>query len=108
MVELGTRCTTERVQTGNSPPTAARATFLSRQPHAAFDVAGAGNVAMAELCTHSAIERAGLETLHLQPARLPSTLLEGGRWKRAARHLAGGLPYGTHGFEDQREGRPSR
>src|SRR5215813_9809139 len=46
MVELGTRCTTERVQIGNSPPTVARAAFLSRQPHAAFDVAGAGNVAM--------------------------------------------------------------
>jgi hypothetical protein len=28
MVELGTRCTTERVQVGNSPPTAARAVFL--------------------------------------------------------------------------------
>ena len=45
------------------------------KPHAAFDVAGAGNVAMVEWCTHPAIERAGLETLHLQPARLPSTLL---------------------------------
>jgi rhodanese-related sulfurtransferase len=33
MVELGTRCTTERVQTGNSPPTVARATFLSRRLH---------------------------------------------------------------------------
>jgi len=31
MVELGTRCTTERVQSGNSPPTVARAAFLSRQ-----------------------------------------------------------------------------
>src|SRR5438552_4424420 len=31
MVELGTRCTTERVQIGNSPPTVARAAFLSRQ-----------------------------------------------------------------------------
>src|SRR6266581_4217701 len=30
MVELGTRCTTERVQVGNSPPTVVRATFLSR------------------------------------------------------------------------------
>jgi hypothetical protein len=39
-------------------------------------VAGAGNVAMVELCTHSAIERAELETLHLQQARLPSTLPE--------------------------------
>ena len=29
---------------------------------------------MVELCTHSVIERAGLETLHLQQARLPSTL----------------------------------
>src|SRR5262252_9616878 len=46
MVELGTRCTTERVQIGNSLPTVVRAAFLSRQPHAAFDVAGAGNVAM--------------------------------------------------------------
>ena len=46
---IGTRCTTERVQVGNSPPTVVRATFLSRQPHAAFDVAGAGNVAMVEL-----------------------------------------------------------
>jgi hypothetical protein len=43
--------------------------------HVQFDVAGAGNVAMVELCTHPALERAGLETLHLQPARLPSTLL---------------------------------
>ena len=43
-------------------------------PHAAFDAARAGNVAMVELCTHPAIERAGLETLHLQQARLPSTL----------------------------------
>src|SRR5712691_11187189 len=31
MVELGTRCTTERVQIGNSPPTVVRAAFLSRQ-----------------------------------------------------------------------------
>ena len=45
-------------------------------PHAAFDVAGAGNVVTVELCTHSAIERAELETLHLQQARLPSTLPE--------------------------------
>ena len=51
------------------------------KPHAAFDVAGAGNVATVELCTHSAIERAGLETLHLQQARLSSTLLERGHWK---------------------------
>ena len=29
---------------------------------------------MVELCTHPAIERAELETLHLQQARLPSTL----------------------------------
>jgi hypothetical protein len=29
---------------------------------------------------------------------------EGGRWKRAERHLAGGLPYGTHGFEAEVEG----
>ena len=43
MGELGTRCTTERVQVGNSPPTAARAAFLSRHPHAACDVAEAGN-----------------------------------------------------------------
>src|SRR5262252_1583485 len=50
------------------------------KPHAAFDVAGAGNVAMVELCTHLAIERAGLETLHLQPARLPSTLPGEGGW----------------------------
>jgi hypothetical protein len=35
-VELGTRCTTERVQVGNSPPTVARAAFLSRQPQAGF------------------------------------------------------------------------
>jgi hypothetical protein len=34
---------------------------------------------------------------------------EEGRWKRAARHLAGGLSYGTHGFEAEVEGaiRPS-
>jgi hypothetical protein len=36
MVELGTRCTTERVQVGNSPPTVVHATFLSRHPHATF------------------------------------------------------------------------
>jgi predicted RNase H-like nuclease len=48
------------------------------KPHAAFDVAGAGNVARVALCTHPAIERAGLETLHLQQARLPSTLPVGG------------------------------
>ena len=30
MAELGTRCTTERVQVGNSPPTVARAVFLSQ------------------------------------------------------------------------------
>src|SRR4029453_2035569 len=36
MVELGTRCTTERVQIGNSPPTVVRAAFLSRHPHATF------------------------------------------------------------------------
>ena len=48
-VELGTRCTTERVQVGNSPPTVVRAAFLSRQPHAPFDEAGAGNVTMGEL-----------------------------------------------------------
>src|SRR5215475_16120318 len=54
------------------------------KPHAAFDVAGAGNVAMVELCTHPASARAGLETLHLQPARLPSTLPEGaGAWQHA-------------------------
>ena len=29
---------------------------------------------------------------------------EGGRWKRAAGHLAGGLPYGTHGFEAETGG----
>src|SRR5215475_12448772 len=33
-MERGTRCTTERVQIGNSPPTVARTTFLSRHPHA--------------------------------------------------------------------------
>jgi hypothetical protein len=54
------------------------------KPHAAFDVAGAGNVAMVELCTHPAIERAGPETLHLQQARLPSTLPEGAGRRRAA------------------------
>ena len=43
MVELGTRRTIERVRVGNSPPTDARTQFLSRQPHAAFDEAGAGN-----------------------------------------------------------------
>jgi hypothetical protein len=39
--------------------------------------------------------------MHLQLNRdklnYPSSL-GGDRWKRAARHLAGGLPYGTHGF----------
>ena len=46
-------------------------------PYAAFDVVGAGNLATVAMCTHFAIERAGLETLHLQQARLPSTLLRG-------------------------------
>ena len=46
------------------------------KPHAAFDVAGAGNVTMVELCTHRAIERARLETLHLKCARQLSTLPE--------------------------------
>ena len=50
---------------------------------------------MVELCTHSAIERAGLETLHLQQARLPSTLPEGGLRKRPVMDLAGSLPYLT-------------
>jgi len=40
MVELGTRCTTERVQVGNSPPTVVRAAFLSRHPHAGFYLGG--------------------------------------------------------------------
>ncbi len=43
MVELGSRRTIERVRVGNSRPTDARAQTLSRQPHAAFDVAGVGN-----------------------------------------------------------------
>ena len=47
---------------------------------------------MVELCTHSAIERAALETLHLQPARLPSTLPAGGWGKRPAMDLARSLP----------------
>src|SRR5215510_15090817 len=85
MVELGTRCTTERVQIGNSLPTVVRAAFLSRQPHAAFDVAGAGNVTMGELCTHLTIERVRLETLALKCARQFSTLPEGGRWKSTHR-----------------------
>jgi hypothetical protein len=39
-----------KVTGSNSPyDPALRQTFLSRQPHAAFDVAGAGNVAMVEL-----------------------------------------------------------
>jgi hypothetical protein len=42
-VELGTRRTIERVRVGHSPPTDARAQFLSRHPHAAFDEAGVGN-----------------------------------------------------------------
>ncbi len=29
---------------------------------------------------------------------------EGGRWKRAERYLAGGLPYRTHGFEAEVDG----
>ena len=45
-----------------------------------------------ELCTHSAIERAELETLHLQQARLPSTLPEGGWGKRLETDLARSLP----------------
>ena len=32
MVELGTRCTTERVHVGHSPPTVARACALLDQP----------------------------------------------------------------------------
>src|SRR5262245_3542184 len=34
---------------------------------------------MVALCTHAAIERAELETLHLPQARLPSTLPKGGQ-----------------------------
>ena len=63
---------------------------------------------MGELCTHLTIERVRLETLALQCARQFSTLPEGGRWKRAEGHLAGGLPYGMHGFEDQRGERSPR
>ena len=44
MVELGSRRTIERVRDGNSRPTDERAQILSRQPHAAFEVAGLGNV----------------------------------------------------------------
>ena len=53
------------------------------KPHAAFDVAGAGTVAMVERCTHRAIARARLETLHLKCARQCSTLPVGGRQKRS-------------------------
>jgi hypothetical protein len=63
------------------------------KPHAAFDVAGAGNVAMVELCTQPAIERVGLETRHLQQARLPSTLPNGGIGRKGSNDLARGLPY---------------
>ena len=37
-----------------------------------------GNMAMVELCTHPAIERAGLETLHLRcvrPSSIPTTTI---------------------------------
>ena len=44
------------------------------KPPAPFAVAGAGNVAMVALCPPPAIARAGLATLHLPQARLPSTL----------------------------------
>jgi hypothetical protein len=44
------------------------------EPHVRFEVAGVGNVATVELWTHPAIERAGLETLHLPQARQSSTL----------------------------------
>jgi len=57
MVELGTRRTIERVRVGHSPPTDARAQFLSRQPHAAFDVAGAGNGLTDWLVRHSQRKR---------------------------------------------------
>lgn len=42
--------------------------------HAAFDVAGTGNVVTVELGTHSATERAEMEILHLKPTRQFSTL----------------------------------
>ena len=47
------------------------------KPHAAFDVAGAGNVAMVALCTHPTSESVGLETLRLRQARQFSTLPTG-------------------------------
>jgi transposase InsO family protein len=43
-------------------------------PHAPFDEAGAGNVAMVELWTHRSIEREWLETLYLLRARQFPTL----------------------------------
>src|SRR5215510_11488832 len=68
---------------GNPSPVARRARFLS-QPHAAFDVAGTGNVAWSRCCDTSQPKGRGNREhkLRPKPARQSPTLLLGGRWKR--------------------------
>jgi hypothetical protein len=78
MVELGTRRTIERVRVGNSPPTDARAQFLSRQPHAAFDEAGAGNGSTVWLMRHSRRKRGATDMLDLARHRASSRPYIGG------------------------------
>jgi hypothetical protein len=64
------------------------------KPHAPCAGAGAGNVAMVAWGPHAAIERAALETRHLQQARLPSTLPGGGNGETCLRQCALFLPNG--------------
>jgi hypothetical protein len=78
MVELGTRRTIERVRVGNSPPTDARAQFLSRQPHAACDVAGAGNGLTVWTMRHSQRKRGGTDRPDLERHRASSRPYNGG------------------------------
>ncbi len=61
--------------TGHSSPTGARAQFLSRHPHAAFDVAGAGN-GVTVGSTRARTGKPGTQTRPRPhgPPRQPSTL----------------------------------
>ncbi len=80
----GAAAAAKRAPRGRGPRTLPRQQAGKRRagkPPAAFDVAGAGNVAMGALCTPRAIARARLATLHLKGARQFSTLPEGaGEW----------------------------
>ena len=77
----GAAAAAERAPRGRGPRTLPRQQAGKRRagkPPAAFDVAGAGNVAMGALCTPRAIARARLATLHLKGARQFSTLPQRG------------------------------